>query len=231
MIGTAAALLGSAAIGLGGNLIKGKMGADASNQAANAQNLAALGSLKLQQQGLDFAKKQYGDARTDIAPWQAAGKKALQQYQVEIGQSNAGFSRFKTTPGYQFQVSEGEKGVVNNLSALGMKNSGSALKALTRFRTGLADQTFDTYLNRLQGLAGAGQTAVSNLGSLGQQTTNAVQNGLSGMGQTMQDAGAARASGYVGSANAWGGALTGGINTVTNALGRYSGGMPPETYA
>lgn len=229
MIGTGLALLGSAALGLAGNLFKGKTEADASKNAADAQTIAALGSLDLQKQGLDFAKTQYKDARTDILPWMTAGKTALNQYQIEMGQK-AGASKFRTTPGYQFQVSEGTKGVVNNLAALGMKNSGSALKALTRFRTGLADQTYDTYLNRLSGIAGTGQTATQNIGSLGAQATNAVQQGLQGMGQATQDAGAARASGYVGSANAWGGALTGGINSVTGALGRYSYGSGGGLY-
>lgn len=226
MIGTGLALLGSAALGLGGSLLSGKMGADASKNAANAQSAAALGSLALQAQGLDFAKTQYKDARTDALPWMNAGKTALNQYQIEIGQK-AGASKFRTTPGYAFQVAEGTKGVVNNLAALGMKNSGSALKSLTRFRMGLADQTYDTYLNRLGGLSGAGQTATSNVGSLGSQATNAVQQGLGSMGQSLQDAGAARASGYVGGANAWQNAIGSGVSNLSNTLGQYSSGNYP----
>lgn len=216
----------AAGLGVAGNVASGLIGANASNKAAGAQTQAANSSLGLQREGLNFAKAQWATARTDALPWMNAGKTALNQYQIELGQKK-GASKFRTTPGYAFQVSEGEKGVVNNLSALGMKDSGSALKALTRFRTGLADQHYDSYLNRLSGMVGAGQNAVQDTSALGAQATNAVQQGLSGMGQTMQDAGAARASGYVGSANAYQSALGGGINSVTNALGRFSYGQYP----
>ncbi len=125
-------------------------------------------------------------------------------------------SQFQKTPGYEFQVSEGEKGVNNNLAALGMKNSGAALKALTRFRQGLADTTYENYLTRLSNLATGGQQQVSN-------TTNMLQNSAINQGQTIQDAAAARASGYVGGANSWINALTNIGNTGSNALGWLSG--------
>lgn len=119
---------------------------------------------------------------------------------------------FTETPGYAFQVEEGEKGVLNNLAALGMKNSGAALKALTRFRTGVANQEYNNYLNRLSAAAGMGQAQTN--------TTNQVtQNAASNIGQATMDAGAARASGYVGSANAWGNAIGNTANTWGKALG------------
>lgn len=230
-MGTGAALLGSAALGLGGSLVKGQMDAKAAGKAADVQNVASLGALALQQQGLDFTKQQYSDARQDAAPWMSAGRQSLHQYLVETGQTG-GQSRFRQSPGYAFQVSEGEKGVKNNLASLGMKNSGSALKALTRFRTGLADQSFDNYLTRLGGIAGAGQSATQDVSALGAQAAGAVNANLNNQGQSLQDAATARGSGYVGQANAWGSALTGGVNTLSNALGRYSTGnygMPPQT--
>jgi hypothetical protein len=239
MIGTAAALLASAAIGVGGSLLKGKMDSKAATQASNEQNLAALGSLALQgkgldlrREGLDFTKKTYQQSRTDAAPWMKTGREALSMYMNEL--TGKGKTTFRQQPGYAFTVSEGEKGVKNNLAALGMKNSGAALKALTRFRTGLADQSYGSYLDRLSGLAGAGGNAVANINSLGSSTSGQVNNALSGMsgtyanmGSTTQDAGAARASGYVGSANAWGNALTSGVSDISNALGRYSTGNFP----
>jgi hypothetical protein len=119
---------------------------------------------------------------------------------------------FRETPGYQFAVSEGEKGVVNNLGALGMRNSGAALKALTRFRQGIADQEYGTYMNRLSGAAGMGQTQTTNTNAMMGQAAQGISQGYG-------DAGAARGSGYVGSANAWGGALGNVANTAGNALG------------
>lgn len=121
---------------------------------------------------------------------------------------------FQETPGYQFQIQQGEQGVRNNLAALGMKNSGSALKALTRFRSGLADQEYGNYLNRLAGVAGMGQSQVNSTNAL---TTNAANN----IGQNYQNAGEARASGYVGAANSWNNALSSISNNVGGALGAY----------
>lgn len=122
---------------------------------------------------------------------------------------------FQETPGYQFMVDEGEKGVLNNLAALGMKDSGAALKALTRYRSGVANQTYDNWLNRIASSAGMGQQQVN--------TTNALsQNAATNVGQYQQDAGAARASGYMGASNAMTGALGKITNDWSNVLGRMS---------
>lgn len=250
-IGTTAAIIGAAAIGGAASLASGAMGSSAANQAANvqaqaadraaeAQIEAARLSAEVQREGLEFQKQTYEQSRADQMPWLEAGKTALGSYMGELGLSDeakAGTfqSGFKETPGYQFAVQEGEKGVVNNLAALGMKNSGAALKALTKFRTGLADQTYGDYLNRLSGVAGTGQTASNTLGSLGQSVAGNVMAGMQGIGRTHEQAGAARASGYlnsgqarasgiVGSANAWGNALGGFSNTLGNALGSWAYG-------
>ena len=133
---------------------------------------------------------------------------------------------FQETPGYEFMVEEGEKGVLNNLAALGMKNSGAALKALTRFRTGLADQEYDQYLNRLASTAGMGQTVTQNnnnaLMSGAGNISSSLMTGAANQGTAIQNAGAARASGYIGQANAWGNALGGVTNTLGGALGGFS---------
>lgn len=212
-IGTTMAILGAAAIGGVASLAGGAMQANAANQAAQTQAQAADNALALQE-------RQYNQGRTDSLPWMEAGKKALAAYQGELGLSDeakAGTfqSGFKETPGYQFAVEEGEKGAVNNLAALGMKNSGAALKALTRFRTGLADQTYNNYLDRLSAASTGGQAQVSQNNVLGAQYANTA-------GQTMQDKGAATASGYVGGANAWSNALSNMSNQAGWALGMGS---------
>lgn len=211
-IGMTAAILGAAAIGGVASLASGAIGAGAASQAAAAQVSSADKALALQEQTI-------AQAREDAMPWMQAGEAALNQYMAEIGidtgqnaaQIEAG-TQFQETPGYQFNVQEGEKGVLNNLAALGMRKSGTALKALTRFREGLADQYYGNYLNRLGQASGMGQQQATATGGL---TVNAGAN----MANTIQDAGAARASGYVGSANAWTNALTGVANNATNALG------------
>lgn len=119
---------------------------------------------------------------------------------------------FQETPGYAFQLEQGNKAVLNNLSALGMKNSGLAMKELTRFGQGLANQEYGNWLNRLATTAGLGQQQTN--------TTNALlANTASNVGQTIQNAGDARASGYIGAGNAWANAFSGASNNIGNALG------------
>lgn len=225
MIGTTAAIIGAAALGTVGSVASGVIGASSAKKAADAQVQAAEISAGVQREGLQFQKDTYAEARTDAAPWMEAGRKALSQYQVELGLA-PGESTFKTSPGYDFQVKEGEKGVMNNLAALGMKNSGAALKELTRFRQGLADTTHNNYLNRLQGIAGMGQGQVNSLNSLGQGVAGDVQRGMQGIGQTYQEAGQARASGYMGAANAWQNGISNGVGNVSNALGMLAYRQP-----
>lgn len=210
----------SGLLGAGASIFNGINQKNAADKAANAQTLAALGQLDLQKQGLDFTKQTYNQSRLDSAPWLQAGKSALMRLRGEMN----GNTRFHADPGYKFQVAEGQKGVLNSLSALGMKDSGSALKALTRFRTGLADQSYGQYYSRLADLAGVGQSQANNNATLGSNTSGQVYSALNGMGNTLQDAGAYRASGYTGGANAITGAVNGVTNSISGALGQYDYG-------
>lgn len=199
----------AALIAAGGSIIGGLFGSSAADKAANAQGDAANKAIELQ-------KATIAQARLDSAPWLEAGKKALSQYMGELGMGGAGFtSQFTKTPGYDFQVQEAEKGALNHLGALGMKNSGAALQALTKLRSGLASQEHGNYLARISGLAGVGQNQVN-------QNNAASMNSALSQGQLMQDAGAARASGYVGGANAW----TGALDNFGNTLGNWASYQP-----
>lgn len=208
------ATIGAAVIGGGTSIVNGIMGSNAANQAANTQSASADKSLALQ-------ASMYAQGREDTMPWMNAGRTALNAYMGEMGLSdeakNGTFkSGFQQTPGYKFAVKQGERGVTNNLAALGMKNSGAALKALTNYRMGMADQQYGTYLDRLSGASVGGQTTAGNQASLGANAANS-------MGSSIMDGGAARASGYIGGANAWQGALTGVANNASGALGWMAG--------
>eukprot|EP00873_Tetraselmis_striata_P032026 jgi/Tetstr1/452290/TSEL_039326.t1 len=189
------------------------MQASAAGKAARAQEQSADKALALQE-------KQFNQQREDAMPWLDAGRTALDAYMGELGLSDAAKagtfeSGFKETPGYNFAVEEGEKGVLNNLAALGMKNSGAALKSLGRFRQGLADQTYQTYVDRLSGVSTGGQTQAA-------QNSAASQNYANTASQTLQDKGAARASGYIGAANAWGNAAKNISNNLWSGLGMHN---------
>lgn len=236
-IGTTAAILGAAAIGAAGSVASGAMGSSAANKAASAQERSANQAAQVQRDAIT-------QSRIDSYPWALAGAQAMYTYMDELGiprpenpilpdltagpmgtkggtgqtaQSPSQMAMterrgFQETPGYQFQVQEGEKGVLNNLSALGMRDSGAALKSLTNYRMGVANQEYGNYLNRLAGVAGMGQSQV-------QSNNNTLMSGASNIGNAVQNAGAARASGYVGAGNAWGNALGGVTNSIGGALG------------
>ena len=72
---------------------------------------------------------------------------------------------FEASPGYGFRVNEGEKGVQNYLSANKMRLSGSALKAMERFRQGTASDEYGNFFNRE--LAGYQQTEQDKQNYLG----------------------------------------------------------------
>ncbi len=113
---------------------------------------------------------------------------------------------YQADPGYQFRLGEGMKALDRGASARGSFNSGRAMKDLTRFSQGLASEEYGNAFNRfqtnrsnkinpLQALAGTGQSATNQVSAAGQNyATNA--------GNAIMGGGNARASGYVGGANA-----------------------------
>jgi hypothetical protein len=131
-------------------------------------------------------------------PWRQAGMNALNRMQ-------SGDVMGMMDPSYQFRLGEGMKALDRQAAARGGLISGGALKAAQRYGQDFASTEFGNAYNRLAGLAGVGQTATNTLtGAAGQFGQNQAM-GLSNAAQ-------ARASGYVGSANA----LTGGLNQYLN---------------
>lgn len=204
------AILGAAAIGGAASLAAGGMQANAAQKASDTQAAAVDKSLALQE-------RIYNENVDRQKPFLESGLAANKAYMNELGlgdEAKAGTfqSAFRETPGYQFQVQQGEQGVMNNLAALGMRGSGAGMKALTRFRQGLADQTYGNYLSRIGSAAGMGQAASSEANNMGQTYAN-------NAGTLLGDSAAARTSGYVGGANAWSNALGSLSNTAGFALG------------
>jgi hypothetical protein len=127
-----------------------------------------------------------------------------------------GMQDFEADPGYAFRLAEGQKALDRQAAARGGLISGGALRAATRYGQEMGSQEYTNAFNRyqterqarlgpLQSLAGVGQSAVNQLGQAGQQyATNA--------GEALTSGAAARASGYVGAANALTGALGTGLN-------------------
>lgn len=196
---------------IGGSLISGLINRNASNNAAQAQENAANTASNTEM-------AQFNQNREDMAPWRTAGAGALSQL-VSGTQPGGEYMRdfgaadFQADPGYQFRQTEGRRMLEGSAAGRGGLLSGSTLKALEKYSQGVASDEYgnaynrynanlDRRYNRLSSLAGTGQTATRDVAQMGSNTAaNVAQNQLS--------IGNSRASGYVGGANAVGGALNG----------------------
>ena len=191
-------------------------------QQADAATLAAQQQANSQQQGAAALTAQ-------LAPYSAIGTSVLPQllqslgYNANFGSngnlqgiSGQGFqynpfsfnpSDLQNTPGYQFTLQQGQKGVNNALSSQGLLGSGAQAKALSDYTTGLANNTYNQQLQNALGMyqtnyGTALGTYNTNAGQLG-NLLNLGQNAAAGVGQANQNAavnaGNAIAQGTIGS--------------------------------
>jgi len=132
-----------------------------------------------------------------------------------------GTDQFNADPGYAFRQSEGMKALERSAAARGGLLSGSAMKGIQRFGQDLASQEYQNAFNRYQIERSARLNPLQSLMGAGQSSTNVLTSAAGQAGQNeaanLYNAGQARASGYVGSANAMAGAL----NTIGQAAVNY----------
>ena len=180
-----------------GSVLSGLLGYSASQAAAKA-----LGKGAESQQGL--LKYMYDQNRADLEPWRKAGVGALGNL-TNLTTPGKQLDTAMLDPGYAFRQSEGEKGINRAAAARGMWDSGRTYKALDRFNQDYATGEFGNVFNRNAALAGIGQTATG-------QGVNAGQTYAQNAGESMLQAANARASGYMGGANAISGTLASFLN-------------------
>jgi len=214
--------LGGGALSALGSLGSAAIGALASNAAAKTQANAANAAS-------DLAREQWLQGRADQKPFYDTGVAANNQLAHLLGiggdpnspgygSANKPFDYNAMTadPGYAFRLEQGNKAMDSGAAARGGLISGNALKAGQRYGQKMGSQeyqsAFDRYqinrsnlLNPLQSLTGAAQTSANVMGSQGQNYATTAGN--AGMA-----AGNARASGYMGGANA----LAGGVGQYLN---------------
>ena len=208
----------AAGIGAVGAIGGGLIAAGGAKKAANTQAQAAQDAQASNERMLE---RQIGLQE----PFRQAGLTAQQQIMQLLGVGGDasaadygslakpfGMEQFEQDPGYAFRQSEGMKALERSASARGNLLSGGTLKGIQRFGQDLASQEYGNAFNRyqiersarlnpLQSLMGSGQSATNVMtGNIGQSSQNEQAN--------IMNAGQARASGYVGQANALGGALS-----------------------
>ncbi len=189
------------------------LGADASGDAADAQLQGSRESTAAQE-------RMFNKQVELQEPWRKAGETALNKLIPLTDYTKFGMDQFQQDPGYAFRLSEGQKALDRSAAARGGLISGSALKAATRYGQDMGSQEYTNAFNRyqteraaqlqpLQSLAGVGQTSANTL-------SNAAANFGAAEGANAVGAANARASGYVGSANAVSGGLSQYLNYTQN---------------
>ena len=213
----------------GSSVIGGVMQGRAAKKAANAQAAAAAEATRLQ-------REMYDQQRAMQAPYQQAGLTGQNRFMELLGLGdNTGASDFgrygrdfamsdyEADPGYAFRLSEGNKALERSAAARGMVMSGQMFKGAQRFGQDLASQEYQNAFQRYQTNRANQLNPLGTLMASGQGATNMLS-GAAGqlggqLGENAMGAGNARASGYVGSADAYARAVRG----VSNAFGGYVG--------
>jgi len=194
----------------GATVVSAAIGANASSKAGKLQAASA-------DRAADLEREMFERNIELNAPFREAGITALNKLvPLATEYTPFGMAQFQADPGYAFRMSEGMKGLERSAAARGGLLSGATLKGIQRFGQDLGSQEYQNAFNRyqaerqaqlnpLQSLAGVGQTTSQQLGQAGTQMAGNV-------GNLMTGGAAARASGYVGGANALTGALNTGLN-------------------
>lgn len=214
----AGAAIGTAVAGIGGAAIEGSAASGAAqtqaNAATNAQNISEQEFNTITGQEQPFMNAGYGALSTlnqDLGTAPNNGTGAPGSYGSLTQPFNA--SDFQSlSPAYQFQLQQGQQGVLNQDASGQGALSGATMKDLIGYNQNYANTSFNNAFNqyqtqnqnvynRLQGIAGLGQAAASNTGAQG--------TALAGQAaQSATNVGTAQAAGQIGVANAAAGGLS-----------------------
>jgi hypothetical protein len=238
--------MAAASVGSGiANIFGASSAADAQKAAADK---AAAATLAQQQKGLDTQKQYFDQGTAALKPIADAGSgvygdlvKALPDLTAPITMDQA---TLEATPGYQFNLKQGIRGV--DLSAVTKGMSGAQAKAAAAFATGLADNTYQNQFNnantnKTNAFNRLLQTATVGTDASKAMATNATSAGNAALGNTAT-VGNSLGSYAVGAGNAEAagdlaigkqvGNMFGGVTAplVANRLtGMYGSGSPAST--
>ena len=162
-----------------------------------------------------------------------AGFAPMKEYYADL----ENLDNFRASPDYQFRKNEGVDAMRAAGAAGGLRLAGSTLRGIGDYSSNLADSEYTDYYNRgankyynwlnmLQGgaaqLPGATGAAANAGNTFASAAGNATMKGANATAQGYRDAGAAKASGYEGMANAFNGTMGNLTSLYTmNKLGAF----------
>lgn len=202
------------AVGLAG----GALQSGAAGKAAdNAQRDLSLAVPQLQQN--------YNTSVGAFSPFSDVSKLSLQDQQDLLGlngqeAATAAMSKFQQSPGYQFSMDQGMRAIDAGAASKGLLHSGATIKAEQTFGTGLANQEFGNYYNRLMGLSGMGLTAAGGIATAANNLGAGIEGNAQSQATTALGAGNAQSSIFGNTASGLGSSINGlfANPNVQNAL-------------
>jgi len=158
----------AAGLGAAGSIGGALISSSATNSAAQDAENAAAANNALEEQiynsnkGLEDPYIQGGDAaNTELQGFLGLGG--------DPAASQAAFQKYLNSTGYQFDLSSGSNAITGNKAASGLLDSGSTLKSLNAFGTGLGQQYGQQYVGNLQNLVTTGAGSANALAGEGLQ--------------------------------------------------------------
>lgn len=233
-------------------------GNNGAQDAADAQSRGAREAAQMYNEqadkAIDFQREQNTANRNDITgyydksqgylnPYLEGGRSAWDNYLGGLGlnpnmSQEEAFGKFQKSPGYQFALNEGLKGIERNMNTRGLAKSGAVLKAMTRYGQDYASQEFGKWQDRLAALAGMGANMANtsannalntgtNLAGVGQRMTDSIANLYASKGENAANSRMAQANAeaQAAMANNSGGFLD-GIGQLAGTVAGYAFGRP-----
>ena len=222
-------LVAVAGASAGSSLIGGASQSRAARRAADAQVQSAAEASRLQREMFDRQVQ----LQEPFRQGGITGQNRIMELLGIGGDAAAGdygrygrdfaMSDYEADPGYAFRLSEGNKALERSAAARGMVMSGQMFKGAQRFGQDLASQEYQNAFNRYQVNRANQLNPLQSLMGSGQSAANVVTGAAGDLGRSLGEnalgAGNARASGYIGSANAY----TNAINQMGNLGAQYYG--------
>ena len=196
-------------IGAGASLIASHNASSAASNAA-AQNNALESQIYQSNKALEQPFISSGDtAETALSGFLGLGGNAEAE--------QTAFNDYLNSTGYQFALNQGLDSVAQSKAASGMLGSGSLVKALDAYGTGLADQYGQQYVGDLQNVVSTGAGAANALAGQGESYAGQVS------ANNNNAANASAAAGYS-AANAFNTAVGTSLGAISRGSTSYLAG-------
>jgi hypothetical protein len=187
------------------DIFTGNASKKALNQQIATQNAGKKEAYGFLDTGLNNATGLYGQAGGMFDPYAQGGLKGQNLYSDALGINGAqgnqnAVNAFQTSPGYQFGMDQGIQALERRASAQGNLQSGNTNLDTLKYAQGYANNNYNDWLSRLQGV-----------GAQGLQATGSQAGLLSDLGNQNINVTGAKAN-----------AATGVANNISNAYGNYA---------